>query len=420
MNATKRLALALTLVFSLPASAAYLPDPEAAHTALLASPGVAQARGDFSAQRLRSEGLKRGHEEWTVGSDMAQRRIQTTPRDSMTEWGLAVSRPLRLPARAAADRALAGALAAHAEASLGEALHESARRLLALWFDWLDALSAAELLRGQVELATQQLASVDARIKLGEAARAERVNAEAALAQVRLQAQQAALALQQARARLSAEFPALPLEADAALPEPLPPAGDAEAYVESVLAHSHELARARREAVALDAEAQRFASRRGVDPSLGVFYRNELGGAERVMGLSVGLTLPGSARRLEQQAAEQLALTARDAAALLEQRLRQEARADFDAATAKAANWTQADRAAFALEEGARLAARAYSLGEGSLDQVLLTRRLALEGRLQAQQARVAGLAADARLKLDAHRLWPLDVDGADTAHAHP
>jgi len=118
MNATKRLALALTLVFSLPASAAYLPDPEAAHTALLASPGVAQARGDFSAQRLRSEGLKRGHEEWTVGSDMAQRRIQTTPRDSMTEWGLAVSRPLRLPARAAADRALAGALTAHAEAIL--------------------------------------------------------------------------------------------------------------------------------------------------------------------------------------------------------------------------------------------------------------------------------------------------------------
>lgn len=419
MNAMTRLALALTLGFSIPAAAAYLPDPQAAEAALLASRGVAQARGEFSAQRLRSEGLARGHEEWSLGSDMAQRRIQTTPRDSVAEWGVTVSRPLRLPARAAADRRLAGALSAHAEASLGEALHESGRLLLQLWFDWLDALSQVELWRGQLDLAAQQLETVNARIRLGEAARAERVNAEAALAQIRLQQQQAALALQQARARLAAEFPALPLTADAALPEPTPPEGSAEAYVDSVLAHSHELTRARRQAEALQAEARRFASRRGADPSLGVFYRNELGGDERVMGLNVGLTLPGPARRLEQQAAEQLARTAEDGAAQLEQRLRQEARADFEAAAAKTASWRQADRTAQALEEAARLAARAYSLGEGSLDQVLLTRRLALEGRLQAQQAQVAGLAADARLKLDAHRLWPLDVD-ADAAHAHP
>ncbi len=103
----------------------------------------------------------------------------------------------------------------------------------------------------------------------------------------------------------------------------------------------------------------------------------------------------------------------------LEQRLRQEARADFETATAQAANWQQAEHAAQALEEAARLAARAYSLGEGGLDQVLLSRRLALEGRLQALQAQWVALAADARLKLDAHRLWPLDGD-ADDAHAHP
>lgn len=105
----------------------------------------------------------------------------------------------------------------------------------------------------------------------------------------------------------------------------------------------------------------------------------------------------------------------------LEQRLRQEARADFEAATALSANWQQAERAAQALDEAARLAARAYSLGEGSLDQVLLNRRLALDGRLQAQQAQLAALAADARLKLDAHRQWALDADAdAGGTHAHP
>jgi cobalt-zinc-cadmium efflux system outer membrane protein len=104
----------------------------------------------------------------------------------------------------------------------------------------------------------------------------------------------------------------------------------------------------------------------------GVFYRNEMGGNEHVLGLGVGLTLPGGSRRTDQQAAEQLATTAQDAAIRLEQRLRQEARADFETADSEGESWQQANRAAKALAEAARLAARAYSLGEGALDQVLI------------------------------------------------
>ena len=152
---------------------------------------------------------------------------------------------------------------------------------------------------------------------------------------------------------------------------------------------------------------------------MGVFYRNEMGGNEHVLGLGVGLTLPGGARRTDQEAAEQLATSARNAAIQLEQRLRQEARADFEIAIAQVENWQQADRAAQALTEAARLAARAYELGEGSLDQVLVNRRLALEGQLMAQQTQLDALAANARLKLDSHQLWPLDVD-TDSAHGHP
>jgi outer membrane protein TolC len=419
MNAVRTLTFALALAFSAQARADYLPAPAAAEAALWASPMVMQARGEFAAQMFKSQGLQHGREEWTVGTDVAQRRIQTMPGDSRSEWGVALSRPLRLPARAAADRALAGALTAHAEANLGEALHESGRQLLALWFDWLGEASQEPLWLAQRDLAEQQLATVNARIRLGEAPRAERVNAEAALAQVRLQQQQSATRAQQARSRLLAHYPALAVKADGGLPPPAPPAGSAEAYVEAVLEHNHELARARRQAEALQAEARQLGRRRGVDPSVGVFYKSEAGGDERVLGLSVGLTLPGAARRTDQQAAGQLSATAQEAAAQLEQRLRQEARADFETAVAQAADWQQAERAAQALEESARLAERAYGLGEGSLDQVLLTRRLALEGWVQARQAQVVALAADARLKLDAHQLWPLDV-GADDAHAHP
>ncbi|MBW8328707.1 MAG: TolC family protein [Thiobacillus sp.] len=419
MNAVHTLTLALALAFAHHARADYLPDPAAAEAALWASPTVSQARGEFAAQALRSQGMQRGREEWTVGADILQRRIES-PRGTQAEWGVALSRPLRLPARAASDRALAGALTAHAEASLGEALHESGRQLLALWFGWLNEASQTRLWLAQMQLAEQQLDAVNARIRLGEAPRSERVNAEAALAQVRLQQQLAAMREQQARNRLRAQFPGLPVAADEGLPSPLPPDGTAEGYVDAVLEHNHELFRARRQAEVLQAEARQFAKRRGVDPSIGAFYKNEAGGSEHVLGLSVGLTLPGPARRTDQQAAEQLAATAQDAASRLEQRLRQEARADFEAAVAQAANWQQADRASQALAEAAQLSARAYSLGEGSLDQVLVNRRLALEGQLAAQQAQVDALAAQVRLKLDAHQLWPLDVDAEGAAHAHP
>jgi cobalt-zinc-cadmium efflux system outer membrane protein len=424
MSAVNKLSLALALAFSSlpfssPAQADYLPDPKAAEAALWASPMVAQARGEFAAQVLKSQGLQQGRDEWKVDAELDQRRIQTTPSDNQTEWGLALSRPIRMPARAEADRALAGALNAYAEASLGEALHESGRQLLALWFDWLTQASQSKLWQAQIRLAEQQLATLNARIRLGEASRAERVSAEAALAQVRLQQQQAATRLQQARNRLRAQFPDLPLTADDVLPAPTPPAGAADEYVDAVLEHNHELFRARRHAEVLQAEARQRAKHHSVDPTVGVFYRNEMGGDEHVLGLGVGLTLPGGARRTDQQAAEQLASTAHDVAIRLEQRLRQEARADFETAVAEAESWQQADRAAKALAEAARLAALAYSLGEGGLDPALVSRRLALEGELMAQQAQLNALSALARLQLDSHRLWVLDLD-ADGAHAHP
>lgn len=419
MTVMNRHLFVLTLMYAAQVHADYMPDPKAVETALLASPVVAQARGDHAAQMLKSQSLLHGREEWVAGAELAQRRVQTASRNAQAEWGLSLSRPLRLPSRVEADRELAGALTAHAEAVLGEALHESGRQLLTLWFDWLNTAGQVRFWQAQVAVAEQQLSTVNARIRLGEAPRAERVNAEAALAQVRLQHQQAVSREQQASNRLQAQFPELPVTADVALPSPLQPDGSADEYVNAVLKHNHELHRARRQAEALQADARKFSSYRGVDPNIGVFYKNEADGNEHVLGLSLGLTLPGVSRRTDQLAAEQLAATARDAAARLEQRLRREARADFEAAAALATSWQQADQAAQAMAESARLSTRAYGLGEGSLDQVLVSRRLALEGQLIAHQAQLDALAAHARLKLDSHQLWPLDAV-ADSRHAYP
>ena len=79
----------------------------------------------------------------------------------------------------------------------------------------------------------------------------------------------------------------------------------------------------------------------------------------------------------------------------------------------------EADAAATALEESARLAARSFELGEGELGAVLAARRLAIEGRLAATGQRRDAQYAAARLRLDAHRLWPLDVHPEDEGHMH-
>lgn len=408
----------LAAALALPAQADYLPDAASAIAALRDAPAVAQARAERDAQALKSAGIANGREEWSVAADVAQRRLQTTPRENQAEWGMALSRPLRLPARAAAERSLAGALNAYADASYDETLHEAGRQLLTLWFGWLGESAQTRLWDEQVALAARQLEVVNARIRLGEAPRAERVNAEAALGQARLQQMQAAQRAREAQGRLIAQYPGLRIEAAAELPAPVLPPGTADAHVEAVLAHNHELSRARRQASMLQAEARQLAARRHADPTLGVFYRNEAAGDEHVVGVSVGVALPGAARRSDQQAAERLSQATELAALQLEQRLRQEARTDYETAVTASGGWEQAETAAQALEEAARLAARAYELGEGSLDQVLLTRRLAMDGRMQALQAQVAALAAGARLALDTHRLWP-GVYEEDAQHAH-
>ncbi|MCA1925304.1 MAG: TolC family protein [Thiobacillus sp.] len=417
MKTMRCISLSLLLAGVLPVYGSHLPDPAMAEAALWASPAVQQARAELGAQALRSEGIRRGRAEWTAGVDAAQRRIDA-PAAWQAEWGVSLSRPLRLPPRAMTDRQLADAQLAYAGASLGEALHESGRQLLALWFDWLNESGQTAIWRAQAELAERQYATVDARIRLGESPRSDRASAEAMLAHARLQLQQATLRVQQAASRLQARFPAVGLQLDGALPHPVPPAGEAAAHVDAVMAHNHERARALRLAQALRAEARQLAARRSPDPGLGVFYRNEAAGSEHLLGVNMTLTLPGAARRSDQQAAEGLAAAALEALGRLDHRLRTEAQADFELAVAQVEHWRQAERAADAQETAARSAARAYELGEGSLDQVLATRRLALEARQLAHQLQVAALAQNARLQLDAHRLWPLDLD--DEAHAHP
>ena len=55
------------------------------------------------------------------------------------------------------------------------------------------------------------------------------------------------------------------------------------------------------------------------------------------------------------------------------------------------------------------MTARAYQLGEGSLNDLLTARRLANEAQLAARLSQLDALELRYRLLLDAHRIWDLD-----------
>jgi hypothetical protein len=81
----------------------------------------------------------------------------------------------------------------------------------------------------------------------------------------------------------------------------------------------------------------------------------------------------------------------------------------YQSASAAFASWQASRNAAERLTQAAEMTARAYQLGEGSLNELLAARRLANEAQLSARLMQLDALEQHYRLQLDAHRLWAMD-----------
>jgi outer membrane protein TolC len=73
------------------------------------------------------------------------------------------------------------------------------------------------------------------------------------------------------------------------------------------------------------------------------------------------------------------------------------------------AAWQRLQAVQLAMDEVAKLAGKAYGLGELTLTEALQARRTALEAALAADAARWDALEALARVLVDAHQLWAAD-----------
>ena len=304
----KPLALLLLIGFGHALAAAPAPDlppDEVVARVLRGNPGVQAATSQIRVEEANRSRLEAGSYEWNVRLGGQQRRVRPASAgdEQFNEWNAAIERPLRLPGKGALDAELGAGGVALAETAYGDTLHESSRSLLKLWFTWLKESASASQWSEQVALLGKQHAAVTRRQQLGDAARLESVQSEAALAQAEAQLAQARVRQQTAGEDLRRRFPGLPVVAPATLSEPATIAGSEEEWVNALLEHSHELQLARQEAKQAQVFAGRSSRDRLPDPTVGLQVSREQAGEERIIGAYVSIPLPGTARRASSDAA---------------------------------------------------------------------------------------------------------------------
>lgn len=385
-----------------------LPPLAAVEQTLSTQPMVRSAQAEMRGAQAEHSVLKAGEHEF--GLSLSTQRRSVSGGADYTEWGLGIERGLRLPGKAGLDDRIGAQGVLAAEERIGDARHEIARQLLGLWYAAKQARSEADLWRKQTALLKEQLRIVETRVKRGDAARLDVLQASAAQAQAQSQVVAAEAREKAAQAELKARFPELP-QPDGQVAAPTAPEGDEALWLTRTLEHNHELMAVQRALEKARLQTRRAEANRMPDPILGLHMANEQGGNDKIIGVSVSIPLPGQARKSQARVQLAQAEAMAEMEAATRRRLAAESAANWQRAAAGVESWQRLDEAAQAVAAHADLARRAMELGELGLSETLLAQRTALESQLAAGQARLAANEAIARLMLDAHQLWPLGED---------
>ena len=381
---------------------------ELARPLLEQDPRVAAARAGLAVAREESNILEMSPYEWTAKAIGQRRSLDNGAQ--YREWNIAVERAIRLPAKGAADRDIGKGTLEEAEARYGEAMHESAKELISLWIDWLASERGLELSTTNFQAVQENLLAVDKRRRAGDASRLDLNLASAELAEQKRINNDAKTQAATAWVRLSVRFPGIkPLRL--ALPSPLLIAEDVTQWRDRILGESDVLKLAQTQLRIAQALADRARANRFADPTLGVFSASEVGGRERLTGLSISIPLVGGLRDSRTAKALAAVEVARQSVEIAQRDLETEIATAMATARGLYDSLQMANEGARAMQENAKLVQRAYALGEGDLQSMLLARRLATASENSALQAQVGALKAFYGLLTDAHFIWDLEHD---------
>ena len=385
-----------------------LPSTARVQEVLLASPLIHSARYRQQGLEARAQQQAIGAYEFGIRVNQQSRQVQD-PAQTYGETLVMLERPLRWWNKGQTDEQLAQQSRAIAQVGYADALHESSRRLLTQWLLAWRAKVVLDSAQEQWHLAQSLERQAAARLRQGDISRLDADLARAEFQRVTVQRDVAMSEWTRAQAVLSRLYPGL--GAPASLPDlsQLPPLQPQEVLREDYLRKHHELNLMRAESTRASLMAQRQQQDRMPDPTLGVFSARERMGAERIVGVSVGIPLSGASRQY-------LAAAAQADASAWEDRVRQaelEFGVEFDRRWLSARDLRQSleqmTAATRIQQTAAAQALRAYTLGESSMTDVLQHRRWADEQLKSLRLMQLDVLEHLAFIELDLHQLWDLD-----------
>mgnify|MGYP000653222883 CR=1 FL=1 len=395
--------------------APYLPAEAAVKDALISSPLMQAARSKKEAGTARAKGIDSGTAEVTLRST-SQRRRDVSAGTQLHESMVSIERPVRFWGKRGMDADLATQTQAFADIEYADAMHEGARELMRSWFAYLRALADQKNAVTTFDLAAKMQRLTHIQFKHGEIsqldaelanAEFERITAARSVADAQLAASASAFTRRYAGLVLPAHMPAA-LRFDtapglSALTEPM------SVMRQEFLDKNHELNMMRVDAQRLRLAADRASRDRLPDPTLGVFSGRERAGAETISGVMFSMPFPSASRFHHASAVVADAQTASDKVLLAEQQLG----AMFDSMwiqfqhkrTAADSLKSAAQRQALAAEKSVK----AYTLGEGSLSDVLLMARMASDNLNAAERMQLEVVELLALIRLDLHQIWDFD-----------
>ena len=223
------------------------------------------------------------------------------------------------------------------EARYGQALHESVRELASLWVDWLAAERGRELATENLQAVQENLGAVEKRTRAGD----------------RIIAESQALKVAQTQMRMA------------------------------------------------QAQSERARAEKVPDPTVGVYAALEAGGRERILGIAFSIPLPGGLRDSRSAKAVAAVEVACNGVDLKRREFETETAAALVTARGSYESQKMVGEGALAMQENAKLVQRAYRLGEGDLQTLLLARRQVIAAANNALQAKAGSLKAYLGLLVD-------------------
>lgn len=414
----KKLALYIALLAGPVATAqehtADLPHPDIVEQAITTHPVVGVAKAHLAAARAEARQRRAGPHDFIWSGSYIRR--DTRNEGTFNEWDSSVSRAVRLPGKAKADRKI-GALGVEvAENAKDDARHQVALLLKDYWFEWLAASALVSIDEHETAIYEQELEAVEKRRHYKDAALLDEEEARSALAAAQARALVNKAKRLEAERALNSVFPSMPLPAVAPdVSAPLPSGRGREEWRRLILERSHELQMAKKAAEKQTSLARRARLDRFADPSLGVRMFSERGGEENGVGvfLSVPFGLKHRTAASDIQRARTLAAESetRQARRLIEER------ADRDVTRAESGIgiWQQAAAALEANTAVVERLRRAVELGDRDLTDLLRALHQHYEMQRSEVAARIAAQDAIVQLRIDAHEIW---VVGNHDVHA--